>query len=118
MSARAPQGFRSHGQYRSVGSWQQVTPGAGIILMAMRWADPHKFCIVQRLNVNVQVTGAITPQRIDPLLLTVQRQYTVAESVNVASFLPSGVSGRSFTGFAPPSLAQLVSANGVAGISG
>ena len=117
MEVRHPTGHRLHGHYRAHGGVGLI-PNANIILMSMRWADPHKFCIIERLSVSVTVSVAVTAQHIWPLLATFQRQYTANETVNVSSFLPTSGGGRAFLPMAPPSVTQLVYANAAAGISG
>ncbi len=113
-----PLGFRLHGYYRATASTPAIAPAASAILLALRWADPKKLCILERLSASVSVASAVTAQRIDPLYAAVQRAYTLNETTNFNSFLPSGNSNKSFVNFAAPQLAQLCLANAAAGISG
>jgi len=114
VQAVHPTGYLLHGHYRVQGlACDLFAPPANTYLLAMRWADPHRFCILERLSVIVSVKTAITAQRLDPLIATFQRQYTVGESGGGAvSILPTGVSGRAFLGMPGPTLAQLVIAGG------
>jgi hypothetical protein len=111
-------GNKLHGHYRAQGVTVAGLFGANAILLSARWADTHRLCVIERVRVAALVTAAITGQRIDPLTLSVQRGYTANESAGFASFLPTGISGRSFLAHAASSLAQLAVASAVAGISG
>lgn len=111
-------GYRIYGHYRSVYESVPIAPAANAVLLSARWADPKKLCILERLAMGVSVASAVTPQRVDPVGATVQRQYTAPETTGLTSFLPTGLSGRAHVNFAAPQLNQLAVASIAAGISG
>ncbi len=111
-------GYRIYGHYRSAYETVPIAPAANAVLLSCRWADPKKLFILERLTCGVSVASAVTPQRIDPIGATVQRQYTASETTGFTSFLPTGLSGRAHVNFAAPQLNQLAAANIAAGISG
>ncbi len=113
-----PTGFRRHGHYRASAAQGALAPAANAVLLALRWGDPVKVCILERLSAIVVVASAITAQRIDPLSAVIQRSYTANETTGFTSFLPTGTSGRAHVNMNAPQLAQLCLANLAAGISG
>ncbi len=120
MDVKYPTGHWLNGHFRAVGQTSGITPVANAILMAMRWADPDRFCVIERLKISVVVNQAIAAQLTEPLVATFQRGYTKKETtgVNNLSFLPTGVSGQSFLAMSGTSLVQLAIGNLAAGLSG
>lgn len=106
------------GHYRVAGSTTAALPAANSILFSMRWADPSRFLVLQRLSAGLTFATSVTAQRLDPLVMTVQRSYTVSETTNVTALTPAGNTGKARVNMGSSLVTQIAIASAAAGISG
>jgi len=109
------------GHYRWSGTIAaQTLTTAGAVLMAARWADSSRFCVVQRLSMGLNVTSALTAAAgIGPFVTTVQRAYTARETTNIsANLVPTGNSGKARILMGSSLLDSIFLSTAAAGISG
>jgi hypothetical protein len=103
------------GHYRVTGTTSAALWSANAILLSFRWGDSSRFCVLQRISVGISVVSAVTAQRTDPLVITIQRSYTANETTNTTALTPS----RARANMATSSLvSQVAVASAAAGISG
>lgn len=104
------------GHYRWTGSTSAILAGANAILFSMRWSDAARLLVLERLSASVTVVTAVTGQRTDPLVATIQRSYTANETTLIST---AAVPSRARATMNASSLvAQIGAATGAAGISG
>src|SRR6266403_3093546 len=106
------------GHYRVAASTTAALQSANSIQLSMRWADPSRYFVLQRLSAGLTFVTTVTAQRLDPLILTVQRSYTANETTNATSILPSGNTGKARVNMGTTLVTQLAVASAAAGISG
>jgi|SRR5437899_1478147 len=106
------------GHYRISGTAVGQLWGANAILFNIRWGDPSRFFVLQRLSAIVTTTSAITAQRIDPLSATVQRGYTAGETTLLGNIVPTGNTGKARINMGSSLVSQMNVTSGPAGLSG
>jgi len=106
------------GHYRVSGTTAAILPSANAVLWSMRWSDAARYFVLMRVSVGISIVTAVTAQRIDPLLLNVQRAYTVSETTNATSILPTGSTGKARVNMGSSLVAQMAVASAASGISG
>jgi hypothetical protein len=74
--------------------------------------------VLMRLSASITVVTAVTAQRTDPLVATIQRSYTVSETTNATSILPTGNTGKARVNMGSSLVTQLAVSSAAAGISG
>lgn len=68
------------GHYRAVMTTTAAAPAANSILAAIRWVDPSRYLVLHRIQASVQVVTVVTAQRLDPIVTTIARGYTVRDA--------------------------------------
>jgi hypothetical protein len=106
------------GHYRVAATTAAILPSANAVLFNFRWADPSRFAVIMRLSAAVSVVTAVTPQRTDPLLSTVQRIYTVSETTNATSVLPTQNTGKARVNMGTTLATQIAVTSAAAGLTG
>lgn len=106
------------GHYRVIGQTAAIAPAANSILFNMRWAQPQFFAVLMRLSASITVVTAVTAQRTDPLVATIQRAYTASETTNITAVTPAGNTGKARQNMGSSLMTQVAVASAAAGISG
>lgn len=88
------------------------------VLFNFRWSDPSRYAVIMRLSASVTTVTAVTAQRVDPLVATVQRAYTANETTNVTALTPTANTGKARVNMGSSLVAQVGIASAAAGISG
>jgi hypothetical protein len=106
------------GHYRIAGTTAAIAPAGNGVMWNFRWADPSRFAVIMRLSAAVSVVTAVTPQRTDPIVCTIQRQYSASETVNVTSLTPTANTGKARVNMGTSLVSQIAVASAAAGLSG
>jgi hypothetical protein len=106
------------GHYRTAFSTTAAAPAANSVLAALRWTDTGSFLVLNRILVGVTVVTAVTAQRQDPIVATVGRAYTVAQTTNATVISLAGNNNKMRTAPMSASLASLLAASAAAGLTG
>jgi hypothetical protein len=106
------------GHFEVAGTTTAAAPTANSILFSLRWADPSRFFVLQRLSAFISVVTAVTAQRVDPMVATIQRAYTASETTNAGSILPTANSNKRRVSMGSTLVTQMAVATAAAGISG
>jgi hypothetical protein len=106
------------GHYRTSGNTTAAAFSGNAVLCNFRWADPSRYAVILKVIGSTSIVTSVTAQRTDPLFMTIQRAYTVSETTNATSILPTGNSGKARVNMASTLAAQISVASAAAGISG
>jgi hypothetical protein len=106
------------GHYRASASTAVIAPAANAALLSLRWADPSRYFVLMRASASVTVATAVTPQRTDPISLTIQRGYTASETTNITAVALTNNTGKARVNMGSSLVTQLAVASAAAGISG
>lgn len=82
------------GHYAQVGTIAAIAPAANASLAAFRWADPTNFALLLRVWISIQVVTAVTAQRLDAILMSVARGYTVRDLTNANGIVIAANTGK------------------------
>lgn len=107
------------GHYRAIGLTAAAAFAANAILGAFRFAPTNNspLAIVTRITAHLYVVTAVTAQRMDPLVATVQRSYTAADSTN-ATAISVAANGGKMKSSMGSAMASFGVASAAAGASG
>jgi hypothetical protein len=105
------------GHYRVAFSTPAAAFAANAVLATLRWTSATAFCVPLRLQATLAVATAVTAQRLDPIVATVARAYTVADNTNTTTVTLSGNNAKMRTNMGTAASVLLVT-SAAAGISG
>lgn len=106
------------GHYALVATTSAALWSANAILFAFRWTDPSRFSVIQSLSVGATVVTAVTAQRVDPVVATIARSYTVRDLTNATVVTMSGNNQKQSTKMGTSLIGNIDVASAAAGLTG
>jgi hypothetical protein len=108
------------GHYRAVGLTSAIANAANAVLLDFFFSPSNNniLALIKRIRAHLYVATAVTAQRLDPLVCTMQRGYTAQSVTNATALVLTANNAKMRTTPMGTPIAKIGMANAAAGITG